>query len=351
MNQRSDKVLVAGQTIALSPMLARAIGLEEALVLQQLFFRMRWGSSDPQRRWICAEHHERIYVGWNDRGREEDLLLSKYPYRRVLSNLRSLGLVHEAQHLEQPFDQRLFLSIDFVGLRTICPECRFSIVANSDMDVSLKDCSKQELRSQSLSKRDREKERERESNLSLEFLMSKVTALAGTGPKDNRDRDKKCADRIRQMVESGEVTLEDFAQIVQSPHVKFPSEIEAALTRRAKVAAEHLASVAREEASAAEQHCEQRTRALEQQQAARAKQFLAYCSDSTLHTIAEEIRQLNAAPALAARAVAAVAAREVGHIPARELVIRVLTPRLTGHVSPPFNLHISACNEVNAPGA
>lgn len=351
MSQRSDKVLVGGQTIALSPVLARAIGLQEALVLQQLFFRMRWGNSDAQRRWICAVHRNQIYVGWNDRGREEDLLLSKYPYRRVLTNLRTLGLVREAQHLEQPFDQRLFLTIDFHRLQTICPECPISIVEKNDVDVSASDTSKSSARSPSLSKRVGEKEREKDAPNSLEVLMSKVAELAGTGPKDNRLRDKKCAERIRQLVESGAVGSDDLAVILNSPHVKFPSQIEAALAAKAKAVAEQFAAIARTEISSAEKYCEQRTRAVEQQQAARAKQFLAYCPDSTLQAIVDEIRRLNAAPALAARAVAAVTAREVGHIPARELIIRVLTPRLADDASPPFDLHVSASSKVNAIGA
>jgi len=336
VRQRSDKVLVGGQTIALSPILARAVGLEEALVLQQLFFRMRCANSDPQRRWICVAHQGRTYVGWNDIGRQEDLLLSKYPYRRVFNNLRKLGVVHDAQHLEQPFDQRIFLSINFVRLRTICPECAISMGEKNDMEVRTTDLSKQHDHSLSLGNRDREQERELRVSPSLDKLISEVAALAGTGPRDNGLRDKKCVERIRQMIESGIVGAEDLETIVRSPHTKFPSEVEEALLRRVKAVNECLQAVARAELSATEQLDKQRAAELEKKQSDQAKQFLAFCPDHTLQLIVDEIRQLNVAPALVSRAIAAVTARGVGHVPASTLVMRVLTSRLTDHTHSPL---------------
>lgn len=331
VTHRSEKVLVAGQTIAVSPALARVVGLHEALVLQQLFFRMCLGSSDRGRKWVCVMHSGRPYVGWNDEGRKEDLLLSKYPFRRVLTNLRNLAVIYEAQHIEQPFDQRTFLSIDFVRLQSICPNCTISSGEKSNMDLSLSHSSKGGIHAPTHIPRNRDTSREIETPSSLDNLMTVIENLVGSRAGGINLRDQKCIARIRHMMESGAVPNRHLVAILESPHIKFPSEIESALQQAVKGLADQLAESRRAESEIAEQVLTRRSNDQARRQCERAKQFLTSCSTDTLHSIAEEIREMKVPPPLAARAIAAVVARDLGHVPASALVLRALGARVTDH--------------------
>jgi hypothetical protein len=321
------KLLVAGPTIAFSPILARVVGIEEALVLQQLHYRMHCATSDPYDRWTYVRHKERGFVGWSKQGRIDDLLLKEYPFKRVLASLRLQRLVIEARGLDNKWDRRIFLSIDHTRVASMCGEKHISTSAINAID-SVDDSTSMigTLHPSQVIRKDMEK-RERDGPLLLDELLRRVESFVGTGSRDDHARDKRCLDRINAMVSTGQIETHDLAEALYDPSIRYLSQLEKSLNEIIKVGIAADAILEQKEALQSEREKETCARVRDSALRDVAARFLISCSDDTLQRIATQVRDFDATPPLTKRAVASVNARMLGQLPASTLVLRALLER------------------------
>lgn len=321
------KLLVAGPTIAFSPILARVVGIEEALVLQQLHYRMHCATSDPYDRWTYVRHKERGFVGWSKQGRIDDLLLKEYPFKRVLASLRLQRLVIEARGLDNKWDRRIFLSIDHTRVASMCGEKHISTSAINAID-SVDDSTSMigTLQPSQVIRKDMEK-RERDGPLLLDELLRRVASFVGTGPADDQARDKRCLDRINTMVSTGQIKTHDLAESLFDPSIKYLSQLEKSLDEiiKADIAAD--AMLEQKEVVLSEREKERSARARDGALRDAAGRFLISCSHDALQSIASHVQRFDATPLLTRRAIASVNARTLGQLPASTLVLRALIER------------------------
>lgn len=100
--------------IAVSPTLCRLLDLPKAVFLQQLHYWLQQKRNDPGR---YVDHYidNRFWVYWTseDLLREIPLGRSIEPHRRVIKDLRALGVLLVAQHRVSTWDRTNFYSIDY----------------------------------------------------------------------------------------------------------------------------------------------------------------------------------------------------------------------------------------------
>lgn len=120
MSLHNHKLLLDEPVIALNRRIAREIGPEGALVLQQMHFRCVAGTSDGAGQWLVLEREGRRWVTWNAQGRKYDLPLGKSgsagsdaAFRRVIDQLVREGLVLVQQIQKSCWNRSNFYSIDY----------------------------------------------------------------------------------------------------------------------------------------------------------------------------------------------------------------------------------------------
>ncbi len=106
--------LVEGFFIALSPLVAVALGHQEALLLQHLHFWLNYKAQNSSK---YAEHkvQDRYWVYWNydDLVREIPLGRSVSPHKRAIRHLKRLGILLVEQPRSKAWDQTCYYSIAY----------------------------------------------------------------------------------------------------------------------------------------------------------------------------------------------------------------------------------------------
>lgn len=124
----SARLLIDEQPLQVLPSLAAAIGLNEAIFLQQLHYHLR------------LRQHVIDGVPWFYNTLEQ--WHTKFPFwsvmtiRRVLSALEHRDLVRSANHNKNRQDQTKWYTINYERLRTISVPMNISVVQNEHMDCS-----------------------------------------------------------------------------------------------------------------------------------------------------------------------------------------------------------------------
>lgn len=110
--QRMDsKLLIDEPTMSIIPSLAKAIGLNEAIVLQQLHYWIKNGNVKGEQRdgskWVYNTYIEwqKNFPFWNIR-----------TIQRIFARLGDLGLVKSAQFRTGMYDHTKFYTIDYMKL-------------------------------------------------------------------------------------------------------------------------------------------------------------------------------------------------------------------------------------------
>jgi hypothetical protein len=103
--------------IALSPTLARAMGLPEAVFLQQLHYWLAHKARDPVR-YQDYIHDGRLWVKWTQEELMQQVPLgrSTEPHKRVIRVLKELDILLVEQHLRSNWNQSNFYSLNYAAL-------------------------------------------------------------------------------------------------------------------------------------------------------------------------------------------------------------------------------------------
>lgn len=103
--------------IALSPTLARAMGLPEAVFLQQLHYWLAHKARDPVR-YRDYIHDGRLWVKWTQEELMQQVPLgrSTEPHKRVIRVLKELDILLVEQHLRSNWNQSNFFSLNYAAL-------------------------------------------------------------------------------------------------------------------------------------------------------------------------------------------------------------------------------------------
>ncbi len=121
-----SKLLINEPPLQVLPSLAKAIGLNEAIALQQLHYWLEKSTHiHDGRRWVyntAADWQEQLPF-W-----------SEPTTRRVFNSLRKMGLVLTGNYNAKGFDKTLWYSIDYVALREISPTCDEFVNASDHID-------------------------------------------------------------------------------------------------------------------------------------------------------------------------------------------------------------------------
>ncbi len=116
---RYRSVLFDEPPIAISPTLCRVLGLASAVFLQQLHYRIQQKVAAPDR---YADHfiNDRFWVYWtsDDLLREIPLGRSIEPHRRVVKDLRTIGVLIVEKHRAAIWDRTNFYTIDYSQLES-----------------------------------------------------------------------------------------------------------------------------------------------------------------------------------------------------------------------------------------
>lgn len=125
-----SKLLINEPPLQVLPSLARAVGLNEAIVLQQLHYWMAHAKTQHEgRKWVYKTVQE-----WKN----EFSFWSVSTIERVFKSLESKGLVHSATLSKDAWDRTKYYSIDYTNLATFTAE--FAQVIDSSHSVNLTEC-------------------------------------------------------------------------------------------------------------------------------------------------------------------------------------------------------------------
>lgn len=112
--QEPTRLLIAEPPLQVLPSLAVAIGLNEAIVLQQLHYWLQHsGKERDGRRWVYN-----TYEGWKQ----------QFPWwgiatiKRIFANLRRRGLIVTGNYNATPLDRTVWYSIDYDALNALAAE-------------------------------------------------------------------------------------------------------------------------------------------------------------------------------------------------------------------------------------
>ena len=125
-----SKLLINEPPLQVLPSLARAIGLNEAIVLQQLHYWMAHAKTQHEgRKWVYKTVQE-----WKN----EFSFWSISTIERVFKSLESKGLVQSATLSKDAWDRTKYYSIDYTNLATLTDICKQ--VIDSSHSVNLTKC-------------------------------------------------------------------------------------------------------------------------------------------------------------------------------------------------------------------
>lgn len=103
-----SKLLINEPPLQVLPTLAKAIGLNEAIILQQIHFLTQYGKSKAGHKWVAKTATEwgEIFPFW-----------SVVTIRRALANLRTTGLVEATgEHNKANYDKTLWYRVNYPAL-------------------------------------------------------------------------------------------------------------------------------------------------------------------------------------------------------------------------------------------
>src|SRR5689334_20642558 len=107
----ASKLLTGDTLLVFQPALAARIGLEEAVMLQQIHYWLTLGGHERDgRRWIYNS-----YVEWT----AQFPFWNKDKVRRVVEHLRRLGLVQTARYNRHAYDQTTWYTIDSAAVAAL----------------------------------------------------------------------------------------------------------------------------------------------------------------------------------------------------------------------------------------
>jgi hypothetical protein len=101
----ATKAIVLDTPVLMLPGLARTIGMDDAMLLQQIHYWLSLGGHEHDgRRWIYNTYHAwaEQFPGW-----------SKDKVRRIVERLRGRGLVQTARYNRHAYDQTTWYTIDY----------------------------------------------------------------------------------------------------------------------------------------------------------------------------------------------------------------------------------------------
>jgi len=109
MSDYQTSLLLSKNKIVLNTDLATQIGLNEALVLQQLFYWLEKGIEINGRQWVYKTHAK-----WQ---KQDFPFWSVSTIKRTLNNLEKLGLIDVEQLSDNNFDRKNYYTINFKKLK------------------------------------------------------------------------------------------------------------------------------------------------------------------------------------------------------------------------------------------
>ena len=119
-----SKLMLPDAPLMVLPRLAAAIGLHEALMLQQIHY------------WLCTAGHERdgrrwIYNSYTDWAAQLPFW-TRETVRRVLGRLRARGLVLTGDYNRHGYDRTLWYTIDYAAVAALGAEYGFTVAPGPD---------------------------------------------------------------------------------------------------------------------------------------------------------------------------------------------------------------------------
>lgn len=114
------QLLINDNSLIFSPKLALAIGLNEAIILQQIHYWLLKSKNEHENKpWMYNS-----IVAWN----EQFPFLSANTIRRTLNNLKKTGLIRVGNYNKAKYDRTLWYTIDYPKLVEFCSH--HSIIVN-----------------------------------------------------------------------------------------------------------------------------------------------------------------------------------------------------------------------------
>ncbi|HEX6607628.1 MAG TPA: hypothetical protein VF276_12005 [Chloroflexia bacterium] len=107
----ATKAIVIDTPVLMLPALARLIGMDDAMLLQQIHYWLSLGGHEHDgRRWIYNTYHAwaEQFPGW-----------SKDKVRRIVERLRGRGLVQTANYNRHAYDQTTWYTIDYAAVAAL----------------------------------------------------------------------------------------------------------------------------------------------------------------------------------------------------------------------------------------
>jgi hypothetical protein len=256
----SAKLLLDEPIIALNPRIARVLGVDAALFLQQLHFRSR-GATHADGWWRVQRCDERAWVCWSSEGKGIDLPLGRAgnigaepAFRRVVDLLLLKGLIDARQLEKNKWNRSYFYSINYRSFDANFPDDSYSAPRNKeksrsnvsgekykriehrrfDKSTSRYNKTPRSNHDKTLPQLDTKKiEKERElgcdaepndpaDGLSLRELLSMfISKRVG----DDTNRDRRRIAEIFALVERGDVTQGEVETLARDPGIHYPSEL------------------------------------------------------------------------------------------------------------------------------
>lgn len=334
MIRYDHKLLLDEPVIALNRRIARELGPEAALVLQQLHFRTVAGNSDSSGHWLVVEREARRWVTWSVEGRSYDIPLGKpgksggdAAFRRVIEQLERDGLILVKQIQKSAWNRSNFYSIDYDAFseRFHSVESPVSPLRTEDFNESISTLSKRSkpTLNPTLVRKEVEKEAERVHDSADASLWSILDQFVSRKPGDDVALDRKklvAAERLCKLHNIGVAELAGIVDLSQSLYAgQLLAAIQAAIDTK-----ENTARQQKSEATAAMIEQDQLT--IRQSILAREEQaqaLLRAADAAQLEALAAYVQETSP-PFLRRRVAECVISRQLGAPPCRVSVVEAV---------------------------
>lgn len=334
MSRYDHKLLLDEPVIALNRRVARELGPEAALVLQQLHFRTVAGTSDSSGHWLVVEREARRWVTWSVEGRSYDIPLGKpgksggdAAFRRVIEQLERDGLILVKQIQKSAWNRSNFYSIDYDAFseRFHSVESPVSPLRTEDFNESISTLSKRSKPTlkPALVRKEVEKEAERVHDSADASLWSILDQFVSRKPGDDVALDRKklvAAERLCKLHNIGVAELAGIVDLSQSLYAgQLLAAIQVSINTKEKAAQQQ-----KSEATAASNEHDQR--AVRQVILAREKQAqtMLDTADAAQLEALSAYAQETSPPVLRQRVAECVISRQLGAPPCRVSVVKAV---------------------------
>lgn len=256
MKAPSHKLLLDEPVIALHPRVARELGPESAILLQQLHFRSR-GQSHAGGLWTVVHKGDESWVSWSTEGRQFDIPLARVgpgngeaAYRRVVDCLVREGLIHVSQLLKSNWNRSNFLRLDYAAFSARFHDSGDEAPLRADETYGSTDLGRTGSNaSESTAHLQKELEKDTRESVSTNSLSSILDPFVSRRNGDDPNRDRRRLREVEKLVSDGDLTLEDVQKLASDATVCFASSLversrELAKARRLEL--DNLARTSRE---------------------------------------------------------------------------------------------------------